>query len=302
MAIHAARPDAIAIAHLHPPYATLFAVAKREYKPLTLHSSIFGSGVSFYVYSQPTVYERLEESRIPWRIYVGDFPQSFLMTAQWPYAGNYAPMANFVHDAAGDPKSFPAYTFIEPSFGASQNDQHPPYDVWLGEALLGTVYNALRSNAALWNTTLLVVLYDEHGGFYDHVDPKTVNPGLSIAPDEHTDGFNFRTFGVRVPALLVTPWIGRGVLHTEFDHTSLLNYAIHKWNLGPLGLRAAAANNFATALLGASRTDTPESIPVVAATPSNTPVALNRNQSGPDFIQPVLRSAPHSTIPTGHRG
>jgi L-fuculose-phosphate aldolase len=48
MALHAARPDAIAVAHLHPPYATLFAVTKREYRPLTLHSSIFGGGVPMY--------------------------------------------------------------------------------------------------------------------------------------------------------------------------------------------------------------------------------------------------------------
>jgi phospholipase C len=118
-----------------------------------------GFDPGLHVYSQPTVYERLEEAGISWRIYVGDFAQSWLMTAQWEYGFRYAWMSQFFSDAAGDPGNFPAYTFVEPSyFGARENDKHPPHDIMLGEALLARVYNALRANEELWRSTLLVVL------------------------------------------------------------------------------------------------------------------------------------------------
>ena len=76
----------------------------------------------------------------------------------------------FVQDAAGSEAAFPAFCFIEPNYnGADENDDHPPHDVMKAQKFLAEVYNAIRANADLWNSTLLVVLYDEHGGFYDHV-------------------------------------------------------------------------------------------------------------------------------------
>ena len=67
---------------------------------------------------------------------------------------------------------FRPIAFIEPSYyWPGQNDDHPPHTTLNAQALLGSVYNALRQNEKLWNSTLLVVLYDEHGGFYDHVSP-----------------------------------------------------------------------------------------------------------------------------------
>lgn len=77
---------------------------------------------------------------------------------------------------------FPQYAFIEPRyFGSTENDQHPPADVRQGEQLIADVYNAIRKNKALWESTLLIVTYDEHGGFYDHVAPPN-----TVAPDDHT--------------------------------------------------------------------------------------------------------------------
>jgi Phosphoesterase family len=85
----------------------------------------------------------------------------------------------------------------------------------------------------------LVVLYDEHGGFYDHVVPPA-----TIPPDHHVEEYGFRQFGVRVPAILVSPYVKKEVIHTQFDHTSLLKYLSEKWFLGPLGARVAAAESF----------------------------------------------------------
>jgi phospholipase C len=135
------------------------------------------------------------------------------------------------------------------------------------QALLGSVYNALRQNDRLWNSTLLVALYDEHGGFYDHVPPPAAMP-----PDGHSLlNFRFDRLGVRVPALLVSPWVERAVINAEFDHTSLLKYLTEKWGLGPLTERVARAQSFGSAIrtTGQPRTDTPGSVslPALAAAP-----------------------------------
>ena len=119
--------------------------------------------------------------------------------------------------------------------GGEENDQHPPADVRNGEQLIADVYNAIRANDALWKSTLLIVTCDEHGGFYDHVTPPP-----TVAPDNHTAEWSFDQLGVRVPAILISPWVKREVIKTVFDHTSLLRYICDKWNLPPLGLRTAS--------------------------------------------------------------
>jgi phospholipase C len=128
--------------------------------------------------------------------------------------------------------------------GISENDDPPPHDVMRAEKLIADVYNALRGNEELWRSTLLVVFYDEHGGFYDHVSPPASSP-----PDEHHEEYAFDGLGVRVPALLISPLIDSRVEHTLFDHTSLLRYLTDKWQLRPLpSRRIAEANSIEVAL------------------------------------------------------
>jgi phospholipase C len=198
------------------------------------------------------------------------------MTEQLKYPANYRRMERFSADVAASADSFPEYVFIEPSyFGSGQNDQHPPTDVMHGEALLASVYNGLRSNEALWQSTLLVVLHDEHGGFYDHVAP----PG-TIAPDKNTSTFAFDKLSVRIPALLISPWLDPGVLSAEFDHTSLLRYVSDKWVLAPLGNRAAKANSFASAFVRSSgRKDCPVALPIPTGLPVASNPSLNTHQA-----------------------
>jgi len=227
-------------------------------------------------YDQPTVYQRLSEKNITWGIYYGDFPQSTLLVQQWRYPFHYHQMARFFEHVSGPAEKFPQYSFIEPAyFGAAQNDQHPPSDVFHGEKLLAQVYNALAANSDLWESTLLVVVYDEHGGFYDHVPPPAAVP-----PDAHTKNFAFDRYGVRVPALLVSPWAREGVDSTVFDHTSILRYVSDKWSLGPLGNRVANANSIAVALGGEQRdlgTEIPTYLPEDAI-PNEPQERLNANQ------------------------
>lgn len=197
------------------------------------------------------------------------------MTKQLDFPLNYRPMDRFVDDVAGSASDFPQYVFIEPCyFGSGQNDQHPPTDVMHGEVLTAEVYNALRANQELWASTLLVLTYDEHGGFFDHVAPPS-----TVAPDANTTRFAFDQLGVRVPALLISPWVDPGVFSAVLDHTSVLRYATDKWNLGLLGARVPQANSIASAIARSkARSDCPTSIPGSSAQPNDLTMPFNAHQ------------------------
>lgn len=193
---------------------------------------------SLHLYNQRTLYDELSDARVDWRIYYGDFPQSLLLEHQLGHLTHYRKFKNWQADVQhGD---LPAYVFIEPSyFGNQENDQHPPQDIMRGDALIAAVFNALQANRTVFEQTLLVVLYDEHGGFYDHVVPPTTVP-----PDQHTERYGFNQLGPRVPAILVSPWLAPGYISTVFDHTSVLRMASQLWpGVQPLGARAAQAHS-----------------------------------------------------------
>ena len=218
-------------------------------------------------YDQPTIYDRLAAGGIAWKIYHDGIPQSIILDrlkGRW-LTSDYQSIDDFVAAAAGPAQSFPQYAFIEPRYfkglGAAEDDQHPPAGVIEGERLIARVYNALRTNEALWNSTLLIVTYDEHGGFYDHVVPPA-----TIAPDDNTGGgFAFDRLGVRVPAILVSPHVARGAVdHTVYDHTSILRYLCEKWALPSMCRRtepaagAGRVGNFDACIVrGDPRTDCP---------------------------------------------
>jgi phospholipase C len=210
----------------------------------------------YFQQNQDTIFDRLTEKGIHWKVYFHDVPQSWVMKHQrLPHnAALYFYIREFFADARGAEEEFPAFSFIEPDFmGINENDDHPPHDVMKAEKLIADVYNALRSNADLWKSTLLVIFYDEHGGFYDHVEPPPATP-----PDEHHEEYTFDRLGVRVPALLVSPWVDSRVETTRFDHTSLLKYLTEKWGLRPLSSRRiAGASGLGLAITRASpREDT----------------------------------------------
>jgi len=173
----------------------------------------------------------------------------------------------------------PAYTFLEPSFGAGGNSQHPNYDVAAGEQLLRDVYYALRSNDDTWKQTLLVITYDEPGGNFDHIAP----PSGATPPDNiagEFDQFDFTRFGGRVPALLISPWIEKGTVFRAssgvIDHTSVLKTIEERWKLDPLTARDKAAPSLAPVLtLTTARTDDPLSGVVV---PHSTQIHPNQEQ------------------------
>lgn len=217
-------------------------------------------------YGQPSVFFRLFQSGRSCRVYYGDTPLALLLddqrvgdeAAEYDPRSNYYPFAAFEHHAAGKEKNFPDFAFIEPRYvSLAPNDDHPPHDPFNGQRLITRVYNALRGNAALWRTVLLVILYDEHGGFADHVPPPP-----TIPPDDHHEEYTFDRLGVRVPAVLVSPWLARQVNDALCDHTSLLRSLTEKWGLGPMGARTVQSTDVMAQLQRAPafRTDTPRTV------------------------------------------
>ncbi|MGH2509322.1 MAG: alkaline phosphatase family protein, partial [Ktedonobacteraceae bacterium] len=201
---------------------------------------------AYFHQTQDTLFDRLNERGVDWKVYFHDVPQTTVFSNQRePHnAARYFYIHQFFDDARGLEAEFPQFSLIEPNFmGWGRNDDHPPHDIMRAEKLIADVYNAIHANDTLWQSTLLAVFYDEHGGFYDHVVPPP-----AIPPDDLRDSYSFDQYGLRVPAILISPWVEQAVEPTLFDHTSVLKYLTEKWQLGPLGHRTATANSIGVAI------------------------------------------------------
>lgn len=208
----------------------------------------------------PSIFGLLSKHNVSWVIYGYDAPP--LTRHNFPDTTNadeshFGLFSDFQKAAAAG--TLPAYTFLEPDWGSKGNSQHPNDDVALGEQFMHDVYYALR-NGKGWNDTLLIITFDEHGGCYDHVPP----PLGATPPDNSVGefGFDFKRFGVRVPAVLVSPRIAPGTVFnvpagtTPIDHTSILKTLEVRWNMPALTARDAAAPHLGAALtLATPRTD-----------------------------------------------
>jgi phospholipase C len=207
-----------------------------------------------FPYEMPTIYNRFEDQKPPiknaWKIYFHDMPQAITLARLWPHLDRFRFYEEFSRDAKAG--TLPNYSFIEPRYftdAALPNDQHPPHVVTLGEQLIADVYNCLRGGPA-WTRTLLIITYDEHGGSYDHVPPPSAKPPSANA----STPFNFDRYGVRVPAVLVSPYIRQGTVlrppsDVPFDHTSILATLRKRFGLGaPLSDRDAVAPDLESAL------------------------------------------------------
>ncbi|HMD50073.1 MAG TPA: alkaline phosphatase family protein [Bryobacteraceae bacterium] len=177
-----------------------------------------------------------------------------------------------------DNGDLPEYSFIEPNYtdhegdGGAEllaSDQHPDHDVQSGELFIATIYNKIRQNPDLWKSTALLIVYDEHGGIFDHVPPPAcVADTPFVAPASDTGGapFAFDRLGVRVPAILISPWIAKGTVvpGTEdpvkgrvFEHASIPATVTKQFNLpaDPRSAREKAAQTFLDLLGDTMRPD-----------------------------------------------
>ncbi len=222
-----------------------------------------------------SIYQRLEAAGHTAKIYYYDQKSSTmeivnLLQNQPQFFGTYD---QFLNDCQSG--TLPQYSFIEPNFSDHDSDggallasdQHPDHHVLEGERFIATIYNAIKANPALWASTALLITYDEHGGIYDHVPPPACTPDGFVAQPAATGTnkpFMFDRLGVRVPAVLVSPWIPKNTVidGRVFEHASI-PATVTDWLLGAFDdtqrtPREAAAETFLDVLsLGAARTDGP---------------------------------------------
>lgn len=237
------------------------------------------------------IFDRLTGAGKTWRVYQGDRFSQVLCLRGMVEASDYnqrkqffRPMGDLVKNLkAGDAAS---YTWIEPKYGifdnfASGNSQHPRGSVSDGEALISKVYNAVRTSP-VWERSVLLVVWDEHGGFFDHVSPPpSVPPGDHEWNRERADeprDCKFDRFGPRTPAILISPLLPSGLGSKVFpgkvfDHSSIVASLRDVFALGPsLTARDAHAPSWGAALRKAARS---KQIGVLrhkaAASPAKTP-------------------------------
>jgi phospholipase C len=162
-------------------------------------------------------------------MYLGDLKHKRKVMSHW------RDLNKFKDDARRG--NLPKLTWIEPvdsSFSEEANNDHPPTAIENGQRLMKTIYEALSSNAARWQRTVLVITYDEHGGFYDHVSPDPIPPTAMSATDQAK---GFQTFGPRVPTLVLSPLVPNGaVVKQRLEHCSILRFICDWFQQDPLKL------------------------------------------------------------------
>ncbi|HVB41923.1 MAG TPA: alkaline phosphatase family protein [Streptosporangiaceae bacterium] len=231
-----------------------------------------------FSYPHGSIFDALSGAGLSWRLYCDDTdaysddPQDGSVLGRIPQVSalqgiTLLDVNSLTHFAADlqNPYTY-QYTFIEPNYGdivsgsyRGGSSQHPMDDVYGGEGLIKAVYEAIR-NSPVWNTSLLIITYDEHGGYYDSVAPGAAVPPGDGSPSTYNQfGFTFDRLGVRVPAVVVSPWIGPATVdHTSYDHASVLATIERLFGLPPLTGRDAAASDVRALLaLARPRTDAP---------------------------------------------
>lgn len=231
-----------------------------------------------YTFPSGTVYQRLEAAGKSWRIYHDGLPQSAGIASLRTefldiFTTKFREMRFFEDDLRAG--TLPEYVFIEPHYDTGHqfvggNSMHPLNDVRKGEQLINQVYQAIRASR-FWANTLLIVTFDEHGGFFDHVPPPAAAPpGGDQRYADPANHFAFDRLGVRVPAIVVSAFTQKSTVigsspQDSYDHTSILATVEKRFALTPITRRDAAARTLDGALnLSGPRvsgTDAPLSLP-----------------------------------------
>jgi phospholipase C len=255
-----------------------------------------------FPYEAPSIFRRLGDSGKGWRVYFHDVPQSILLRDIWFEAPfHFRFFSTFLSDAING--TLPNYSFIEPRYFTDlflnniPNDEHPPHNVLYGEKLIADVYNAVRQSPC-WKKTLLVITYDEHGGCFDHMPPPA-----AVSPDANKpNGFDFTRYGVRVPAVIISPYMPPGskvramptgvpssAAPYPFDHTSIIKTLRRLFGLGAkLTDRDEAAPDLIDALsLDEPQNDGPSSISPAAAAATIAQLK-ERGGAAPNHMQAAL--------------
>jgi phospholipase C len=208
------------------------------------------------------IFDVLEAHGISWGSFFTDLPAPGLFGVAWATArlgkNLIGPSGSIEGTVAAlrasiQAGTLPQFVMVETDYGhASEED---PQNVQAGETFVAGVIGALMANPKVWERTLLIWNYDEHGGYFDHVrPPRALSPGDGthpiLKPGVRTFGDDYTRLGFRVPCVVVSPWARRDfVSHTVFDHTSVLRTLEVKWNLPALTFRDANANDLRDCLV-----------------------------------------------------
>ncbi len=241
-----------------------------------------------------TIFTQLTSHGISWRDYYAQFPSQ---TSATPYLypdddaaleQKYGEALNQFYTDAAD-GNLPSFSLLEPNYGTTS--QENPQNIVRGEALLSQVVKAV-GRSPKWKQTVLIITYDEHGGYYDHVPPPVAlapdDVPPVVGPGESTyDGFT--RYGFRVPSVVLSAYAKpHHVSHTVYDHTSILAFVERKWNLPAMTLRDANANDlsdfFDLKALGSGH-PTFSHLPKLAK-PSQDAATLRCSRTGPGKIPP----------------
>jgi phospholipase C len=239
-----------------------------------------------------TIFNLLDNHGISWENYVASYPtgatpELFLANDLIPEALHHTSLDDFFTAAANG--ALPSFSFLDPDYDTQS--QEDPQNIVVGEALLAQVVEAV-GDSPLWKNTILLVMYDEHGGYFDHVPPPAAIPPDGIPPivqpgEKTYEGF--ARYGFRVPSVVVSPYAKPNyVSHVVYDHTSVLAFIERKWNLPALTYRDANANDLTDFLdLSALASGHPTfpKLPKLAA-PGDTTARLACSTTGPGTIPP----------------
>ncbi len=271
-----------------------------------------------FSFENGTIFDRM--SADSYRLYGGGWKFPHFTSGSFPFVGSFPIVMSLKGIRSSDINSFNdfeddlngdypwAFTFIEPNYGDLKyneggNSQHPLDGITNGELLIKETYEAIR-NSELWEQSMLIITYDEHGGFYDRVTPpRAIPPGdkptkTNIDPQKH-HGFLYDQYGPRLPTIVVSPYTpANSIDHTVYDHTSVLSTMEIMLGIDPLTDRDATANDL-TRLVSE-----PEVRPSPEKLPNPVPVTMQAGPSGkmydendtldtgniPGFLHVILKS------------
>jgi phospholipase C len=275
-----------------------------DHSPTTLET-IEWEKLKGFVFENGSIYDSLVKAGKQWRIYRGvktPLPGSIPSVAALKGIQIRDTIAyeKFATDLKGD---YPyAYTFIEPNYGDVINgsysggqSQHPMDDVRRGELLIKSTYEAIR-NSPLWLSSMLIITYDEHGGFYDHIAPPVAIPPGDTGPHSvyNATGFAFDQYGVRVPAIVISAYTPKNVVsHLFYDHSSIPATLEQMFNMPALTRRDAASNTVGSlAALPVARPDTGDGAPPKTLPDISSPLLAEEAWISTVHPKPVPDSAP----------
>jgi phospholipase C len=259
---------------------------------LTTIGSMLWSKLGFS-FDNGTLFDVVEQAGRTWRVYHGDYFPQVCAIDTMPSVfvadpNKFRSFKKFAKDTAGGDVA--SYTFIEPDYGILSkfrkgNSQHPTGALSAGEQLIKDVYEAVSTNATVWTKSMLFIVYDEHGGYYDQVAPLKCNPpgdsprNAAKAAHPPKPPFTFDNYGVRVPAVVVSPLLKPGnVSHEAYDHTSIIRTVYDALGIkGKLTARDAAAKSLFPLVQSVSQFAAPPKMPNVYSPVTPAPVAAPPN-------------------------